>query len=292
MKSIPVIKFYKKKYGEELLVDVIDIPYMKRGIENKPIHRYPYYCIILVTKGGEEIAINNSACQVQAGTLITSIPGEIWSWQKDTQLNGYVLVFEEEFLLSFFNDRLFLQKFPYLQPDRASPFLKLQDELFERVCNLLAQMKSEINNHDKKDQHVLRAILYETLMQLNRAKNVGNTNPSANDIAYNRYVEPFIRMVDAEFMVCHDIQHYADKLCITTNYLNRIVHQSLGVSTKQYVTGRVIREAKHLLNYTTLSVTEIAEKLHFDTSSYFIRYFRKHTGITPKQYRKKISSEK
>ena len=78
MKSIPVVKFYKRKYGEELLIDVTDIQYIKTGIIKNPVHRYNFYSLILVTDGDEEIAINDHKCRVQPGTLVTSIPGEIW----------------------------------------------------------------------------------------------------------------------------------------------------------------------------------------------------------------------
>ncbi|WP_455591965.1 AraC family ligand binding domain-containing protein [Bacteroides sp.] len=79
MKQIPIIKFYKHKYGDELLVDINDIHYIKKGIITNPIHRYNFYSLILITEGCEEIAINDHRYRVHPGTLITSIPGEVWS---------------------------------------------------------------------------------------------------------------------------------------------------------------------------------------------------------------------
>ena len=90
----------------------------------------------------------------------------------------------------------------------------------------------------------------------------------------------------------HDVVFYADKLFITPNYLNKIVKQTFGVSTKQYIQNKVIEEAKRLLTYTTLSVEEISRELNYDTSTYFVRQFNKIVGLTPNQFRneKKITA--
>ena len=84
----------------------------------------------------------------------------------------------------------------------------------------------------------------------------------------------------------HSVQFYADKLCITPNYLNEIITSVMGVSAKQYIQNKVIDEAKRLLAYTDAPISDIAFELHFSTVSYFIRSFRQHTGETPLLYRK------
>lgn len=139
------------------------------------MHRYSFYCLILVTDGQEEIGINDDTVIAGRGTLITGIPGDVWRWKRDTQLQGYVLAFEEEFLLSFFNDRSFLQKFSCLQRNRRSPFYRIDDNLCGRICPLFERIKAEIHGTESDlrrtslheiDRHILRAMLYETLALL------------------------------------------------------------------------------------------------------------------------------
>lgn len=293
MEKIPVIKFFKRKYGSELLVDMNDIHYIKPGITKHPVHRYPFYSLVLVTDGEEEIGINDNRTMAKQGTFIAGIPGDVWCWNSDTCLQGYVLIFEEEFLLSFFNDRLFLQKFPYLQTDRLSPFYWVEDDLFNRICQVMEQIKMEIHGSETNlrktslpeiDQHILRAMLYETLTLFKRAETL--TLPdSIQDLGQKRYLEPFIRLVEKHFVENRNIQFYADRLCITPNYLNKIVKQELGLSAKGYLNNKIVQEIKNLLDYTTLSVAEIADNLHFLSASYLVRYFKAQTGSTPVQYR-------
>ena len=291
MKEIPLYKFYKRKYGKELLVDVLDLDYIKVGIRLHPIHRETFFCIILITQGCEEVAVNGHWRMVKAGDVICSRPGEIWEWQPDPQLQGIVLIFEGQFLLSFFNDPLFLDRFSYLRADRLSPFLFPDKALQERLHNLLYQMKAEIDDHTEKDQHILRAMLYETLMLLDRAESPAeNDVQPMSDVSICRHIDRFTALVQKEYALHHDVEHYADRLCITPNYLNKIARQSLGVTAKQYISQRLLEEAKRLLVYTNLTITEIAAELHFETVSYFVRLFRKHIGITPLQYRENAQS--
>ena len=290
MKKIKLYKFHKRKYGTELLIDVLDLDYIKTGIRRNPVHRETFYCIILITDGREEVTVNEHTRLVQAKDVICSRPGEIWHWQPDPKLEGLVLIFEEPFLLSFFNDPRFLDRFAYLQANRTSPFLHLGESLNERFRSLLMQMKTEIDDYTDKDQHILRAMLYEALVLLNRAEKVEDSGQPMNDISTSRYINGFIHSVEAEYMMRHEVEYYADKLCITPNYLNKIVRQSLGTTAKAYIHQKLFAEAKRLLSYTILSVNEIAEWLHFDSASHFVRFFRKHADMPPLQYRQSINS--
>ena len=64
------------------------------------------------------------------------------------------------------------------------------------------------------------------------------------------------------------------------------------VSAKQYIHNKVMGEAKRMLTYTDLPVSEIATRLNYDTVSYFIRSFRQHAGQTPLAYRKCTNRKK
>ena len=125
---------------------------------------------------------------------------------------------------------------------------------------------------------------------LNRADKVADNGLPMNDISISRYVDGFVHLVETEYMMRHEVEYYAGKLCITPNYLNKIVKQALGTTTKAYIHQKLFAEAKRLLSYTVLSVREIAEWLHFDSASHFVRFFRKHSGMTPLQYRQNINS--
>ena len=213
MKVIPIYNFYKHKYGKELLIDVIDVDKMKADIKKIPVYITTFYSIIIFTEGEECIEINGRQVKVEPGVVVCSRPGEIWKWNPDTKLKGLHLLFEEEFLLSFFNDPLFLNKFSYLQADRKSVFLLPSSKLCDRLKLLYENMRKEINNPTaEKDQHMLRALLYETLMLFNRVPMMESSATSIDEMFMIRYIAQFQQLVERDFMEHHNVEYYADKL--------------------------------------------------------------------------------
>lgn len=286
MKSIYTYKFHKTKYGDELLVDIVSLDSIRKYIDRHPVHTLTYFDITFITKGSAGFSLEDIRYCLDEGDVICSKPGEIRSWDTAQIPEGYALIFEEEFLLSFFNDPFFLQNLSYFRPERNSACLSIRS-IYKRIDFLIRNIKDEINNPHSKDPHILRALLYEILMLLNREYHGREATLPAPPS--NRYIPAFVRLVDTYYKTRHDTKYYADRLYITPNYLNEIVRKCLGTTAKGYIRDQIIREAKRLLSYTDRSVCEIADDLHFESSSYFIRLFRQETRITPLQYRKQAN---
>ncbi len=288
MKKIPLYKFYKHKYGDELLVDVVNYDVMRQDINLTPFYSTSFYSIILILEGDEEVGVNGRKRRVDRGTVICGIPGEMWTHERESRLVALNLIFDKEFLLSFFNDPHFIDNFAYLSPNRSTPFLLLDDELFDRILSLYREMQKEINSGRQIDQHILRAMLYETMMLLSRAEQPAQTSVTTNDdLMSSRYISRFQQLLAEHYATEHSPEFYASQLCITSNYLNKIVRQSLGKSTKACIMEQLFHEACLLLRYTTLSIQEISSRLGFESSTYFARIFGSHVGMSPVAYREK-----
>lgn len=289
MKSIVQYHFSNEKYGKTLLIDIVPISEINKYIEKEPTHRLTFYDMTFITNGNESVFINQTELHVGSGDVICSIPGEIWSWPKQTAMQGYVLLFEEEFLFSFFNDKQFLNKFKYLKHGRTSPLIRLNKKLFKNVVAYLEQINNEIQLGVSSSEHILRALVYLILALLERGEivTVKTINTFTKEEQANRHIQAFVKLLDEHYLQSHDVQFYADKLFITVNYLNRMTKEYLGSTSKSFILNRVIQEAKNLLNYTSLSVAEISNQLKFETPNYFVRLFRKYVGMTPNQYRNK-----
>lgn len=282
MKSIPQYKFHKTKYGKELLVDVVTLDSIRQHISKHPVHTLSYFDVTFITSDSVSFSMDGKAYTLSQGDVIFSRPNEIRAWDKNNLPQGYALLFEEEFLLSFFNDRSFIQNLSYFSWDRTSARTNITD-IYPRIESLIQHITIEINNEESKDKHLLRALLYEILMILNRE--YSKNNPIVSEKSQKRYIANFISLVDKDFKFHHDTKYYASQLCISPNYLNNIVQKNIGINPKCYIQNKIIQEAKILLSYTTLSVAEIADSLNIESSSYFIRLFRKQTNLTPLQYR-------
>ena len=85
----------------------------------------------------------------------------------------------------------------------------------------------------------------------------------------------------------HTLSFYADRLCITHRYLSRVIQQVSGTYAKEWIDRAIVPEAKVILKHSNLSVAAIAEELHFANPSFFNKYFKRLTGMTPNGYREK-----
>lgn len=283
--SIPRYTFYKTKYGSELLVDVVELKYVKRFLTKGTVHTLTYYDITFVTEGEGNFSVDNQMHKAVPCDVLFSKPGEIRNWDTGHIVNGYALIFEDEFLSSFFKDPLFVQHLSFFNVGRKSAGLHLSNELYVRMLQLLSDIKTEIDSYKQNDVHVLRALLYEALMLLDRAYQKMLSDGSIHKEANSTHLSKFMEWVGTDLREHHSVRYYADKLCITPNYLNEIVSSALGISAKQYIQNKVMEEAKRLLVYTDFPISEIAFELHFSTVSYFVRCFRQSTGETPLAYR-------
>lgn len=95
----------------------------------------------------------------------------------------------------------------------------------------------------------------------------------------------FVALVQEHSSQEREVSFYADKLCISTRYLSTIVRNVARSSAKEFIDRSVMLEIKMMLQSTDLSVQEIAYRLRFPDQSYLGRFFRKHAGESPTEYR-------
>ena len=97
----------------------------------------------------------------------------------------------------------------------------------------------------------------------------------------------FIHLVHTNCTMQRDVAFYAEQLCISTRYLSAITKEVGQISAKEIIDEFLTLEIKVALQSTNLSLKEIADRYNFPDQSFFGRYFKKHTGMSPKEYRAK-----
>lgn len=105
------------------------------------------------------------------------------------------------------------------------------------------------------------------------------------EVASSRLSDRFLRLVEENFRTERFLDFYAAALAVTPKHLSRAIKAQTGQSAAEWIERYVILEAKVLLKSSTLNVQQIAEKLNFPSQSFFGKYFKKCTGISPKEFR-------
>ncbi len=275
--------FFRDKYGRELLVDFGRIESLKNyDISDRP-HFLTYYDITFICEGKGKFRLDENEFKVSQGKIIFSSPGQIRQWLVKEPIRGYVLLFESEFVHRFFNDARFVQKFGFFDSPNLKTDIEVSIEDFRKIETFLFQIEDEITAYREHSEDMLRAVLYQVLVFLNRLFIDYHSIPKIRQDCMHS--GRFVNLVEDDFLMSDRISYYADKMNLSANHLNFIVKKQLGCSAKKYIINRIILEAKRLLIYTDQTVTEICYSLSFNDPSYFARYFKKHTGLSPLSYR-------
>ena len=130
---------------------------------------------------------------------------------------------------------------------------------------------------------VLKALLFSFIAELSfiysrQAVLVGTNRQK-------QIVDDFFRLLHQHHKQERSPSFYADKLCMTSKYLSSILKQTTDCSLYQWITNFSLQEAKVLLRSSDMSIIQISEELNYPNSSFFARFFKKHTGMTPLQFR-------
>lgn len=277
--------FHKTKYGDELLIDLIQLEDLQSYIAESPTHSLTYYDITLISDGHGTFNIDRQSEPIEKGRVFFSSPGQVRQWIFNAMPRGYVLIFEEEFLCTFFSDAQFVQNLSYFSCYEVQSSIVLTPAEYCQLESLMQNIKDEICRYQIKDKHILRALLYQILMLLNRIYT--SQYPASHVCQANRYIQKFVCLVNTNYQHNRSVDFYAQHLNITPGHLNDLVKQHTGISAKQHILNRTMLEAKRLLSYTELSVDEIATHLNYESTSYFVRAFRNNTNQTPLRFRKK-----
>ena len=95
----------------------------------------------------------------------------------------------------------------------------------------------------------------------------------------------FMGMVKEFYTERRDVSFYADRLCVSPKYLSSIVRDVSGNYATDWINQHVVLEAKAMLRTEGVSVKDVSNRLNFANQSFFAKYFKKHTGYTPKEYK-------
>ena len=198
------------------------------------------------------------------------------------------MFFEPHFFATFFSDPLFLYRFPFFNNPVNYPALKLDPKHFEQSLDMLKQIEAEFEKLQNDSPHLIRSILYQLMIQLNR-EYAGQHEAATNDTRVNPVLFSFRKAVDQHFKQIKTVEEYADLIHITPGHLNKVCLKYLKKNASMIIKERIILEAKRLILYSGKTITEIAYELNYTDSSNFSRFFSSLQRESPGEFRERLS---
>lgn len=165
-------------------------------------------------------------------------------------------------------------------------FCGFEDSRFKKLLSLLVDMFNEYAGKQEGYVDVIKASLDIFFIEyIRQSKNADDTFKNANSYEQER-LENFLELLGVHIANKKQVSQYADLLNISTYQLNAITRATLGKPASELINEQIILEAKRYLLATPNQVKDIADHLGYEDISYFIRFFKKHTGYSPEAFRR------
>jgi AraC family transcriptional regulator, transcriptional activator of pobA len=244
------------------------------------LHRHDYFYILALTKGSGKHEIDFTTHQVCDNAVFFMRPGQVHELTLKAGSKGYLMQFNTDFY--FPGDKASAQ---LLRKASNKSLCQLDAARFKKLQAILSYIFEEYVAKQEGYREVIKANLGIFFIELVRHRQ-NRRDPIANVSPYiQERLEEFLELLETHIADNKQVAQYADKMHLSAYQLNAITKSALGKPCSALINEHIIMESKRNLLATTGQVSEIADHLGYGDVSYFIRFFKKHTGYTPEAFR-------
>ncbi|MDD6211525.1 MAG: helix-turn-helix domain-containing protein [Bacteroidales bacterium] len=270
--------------------DLIITNNLKRGTE---MFKYPCrldaVVMALCTEGEIEARINLKQVTAQSNTLVLNTPENIIQITDSSKtFKANVIAISLSFLSDIHKDIKRIT--PFYMYIKNNPLVSLNFEetgILQRLFDLIYETVKSKNTYNKKEIicGLINAFMYKVSSILHN-----NLSSNSRDELFIKsrqeiFFEKFMHLLTQYHKKERSVGFYAHQLNITPKYLSSLIKNISGKSAAEWIDDYVILEAKTQLKYSDMNIQEIAYSLNFSTQSFFGKYFKHHTGISPSEYK-------
>lgn len=240
-------------------------------------------CIFALCMSGEvDASIGTTTYHVKAGDLVTILPGSILQILRVAgELDIYFIGYSSRFISS----PDILTTLDIFHTIKTSPVFSLKAkvaDIFRDHMNLLC--KTYLTFHGKISREMVKRMFFTFICGLEELYKNRRTSQTVRKKS-EQIAGEFTQLVMQHYNHERNVAFYADKMGITQAHLSTTVRQATGKTCVEIIASMVIMDAKSQLKSTDASIKDIAYSLNFTNMSFFGKYFKRHVGISPLEYR-------
>ncbi|MCH2196273.1 helix-turn-helix domain-containing protein [Kordia sp.] len=283
--DIPAIEFqsgYDKLDGIEIL-RLEDILVRSHDHYPEQPHQTAFYAFFLYTNGNTRHLIDFVSHDVQKNSLVCIRKGQVNAFRFAENVKGYAILFTQSYFEKQFKILPESIIFRLFASQLFSPMIQIpQDKNVVSYFDLLFQ---EFYNADQTHKEtIVRGLFTIIVSKIEQLRNQQIEYKTASKYLY-LFIQ-FENLIKHHFTTTRNADFYAKSLGITYKHLNHICKEVIQKTAKQCIDDFIILEAKRNLINSGIKSTELTYQLGFTESTNFVKYFKKHTGLTPNQFKK------
>ena len=268
-------------YNRELAILHSDVRFFKIIIRQKPPFSINDHRIGIILRGEADINLNLVDRHLTAGTLVYLGPGTIIN---PIRLSNDIDIYGTSLFADF--------PMPFAPDQQPSAFngqvrdfqLQATDDDVQTARHILDTLWHVVHSKDyhRPTATALVAALMHHYDHLFRQQSDRQTaSRSREQTIFDR----FIQLVGQHCAEHHQIGYYAERMCLTERYLSTVVRQATGTTAKDWIDRALLTRIKVELRHSDKPAAQISEELNFPNPSFFAKYFKRLTGLTPVEYK-------
>ncbi len=249
-------------------------------------HRHNYFTILWASKACGQHFIDYREHLIAPNYIFFVNPGQVHQVITFGQPEGLVVMFTRDFLQKNTIPERFISNLGLFSEAADTPPLKVEKIASARLHEIATQMQDCFRSDERYKSESLGAYLKLFLIECNKLAPQPVTTNTQILQSGRIIIKSFKALVEQHFHHWHKVSEYAEKLHISSDYLNNVVKGSIGKTAKEFIQNRIILEAKRMGLHTDLSNKEIAFNLGFEDPSHFSKFFSNIQGESFSDFRK------
>ncbi len=235
-------------------------------------HRHNFYSILWAIDVKGEHVIDLHTFPIEKDTLFFIHPEQVHQLRVEQGPEGMVILFTEDFLVRNGFHEKFVADLNLFSENGTVDFLRIIENR-EELYHLALKMQEVYVGSDQYREDKFGAYLKLFLILCSEQKQ--RSEPVSSRDVPPEIVRKFKQMVEQNYLEWHKVSDYAEKLLISSNYLNEVIKKNTGRTAKEHIRNRLVAEAKRLAHFTSLSSKEIGFRLGFNDPSHFAKFLKK-----------------
>lgn len=256
---------------------------------NKP-HKHDFYLVVLFLQGSGVHEIDFASYPIQPGSIFVIRPGQTHNWTLSENIDGYIFFHTHAFYNLLFPNRD-VNEYPLFNPYYASPYIQLNAKEINPYFKLFRDIYTEFVTDDWMAYRKFALLIDNLYLEFSRRILAGNKIEIGLASTQSEWLRKLQKLINDNYIKEKQPAYYANQLNISIKHLNKVVSTTLGKTTRDLIHARLILEAKRILTHGHTNIQEIAFELGFEDASYFSRFFKKKTGVSPTQFLKKYEPD-
>ena len=250
-------------------------------------HTHSFYQIIWFQHGNGVHYVDFKEYPIIDNTLFFISPGQIHSFDRNTNFDGIILHFNESFLSDEQSSENIFLKYNVFNAFDAVPYYTIEDNSIERLHYIVNEIKIELNQENSFAHHdYLQYLIKMFLIYTQRNAHRGSGISLCINNAANRTFVQFRQLLEHYYKRKHTVKEFAHHRHLSTKALSKSVKESSRQTPSKIINESSTPVAKRLLLYCSLKIKEVGYELGYADPYYFVKFFKRQTGFLPAQFRR------